>query len=72
MRRFDKNIVVLTGEEADNYQFDAEQIVIVVDPSVDFGPSSSGKSVTVAKTEGYRGISNIWPKFKMNLHIFRT
>ena len=72
MRKFDKNIVVLTGEEAANYNFDGEEIVLIVNPNIDFGESASGKSLTVAKTDGYRGISGVWPRFKMNLHIFRT
>jgi hypothetical protein len=73
-KRFEKNITVTNWDELENNPElqNAGDIIIIVNSGVDFGESESGKSLIVAKTDGYKPLCNWLPKFKMNLHIFRT
>lgn len=75
MRKFEKNVVVTNWDEIESNPDlqNAGDIVIIVNSQVDFGESESGKSLIVAKTDGYKRFADgVLSRFKMNLHIFRT
>ena len=47
---------------------DGDILTITVDLSKDFGPSKSGKSITVASTEGNQSIENSECKIGLNIY----
>ena len=46
------------------------KLIIEVDLDQEFGPSSSGKSVTIASTEGAAGVPGR-EEVKVNLNVYR-
>ena len=49
---------------------DGDKLVIMVDLKQEFGPSSSGKSITIASTEGNISVPGR-EEIKMGLNIYR-
>ncbi len=49
---------------------EGDKLIIVVDLKQEFGPSSSGKSITVASTEGNVAIPNR-EEIKIGLNVYK-
>jgi len=52
-------------------QVDGDKLTITVDLSKEFGPSSSGKTIIVASSEGNQTIEYKNGEYKLGLNIFR-
>ena len=50
----------------------AKTLTIVVDLTKDFGESKSGKSITIASTEGNVALDGEYSNIKVGLNVYRS